>query len=67
MLSSKQIAGFFDDQYLWKELINIFLHGDIPQKRQHLRLVPLVGFIHAAQPRSDLLRTPLPGLEVWPN
>ena len=58
MLLSKQIAGFFEDQYLWKELINIFdfLHGDIPQKRQLLRLVPLVGFIHAAQPRSDLLR-----------
>ena len=34
MLLSKQITGFFDDQYLWKELINIFdfLHGDIPQK-----------------------------------
>ena len=30
MLSTSQIAGFFDQRYLWKESINIidFLHGE---------------------------------------
>ena len=35
MLSSNQIARLFDDQYLWKERINIldFLHGDTHHRK----------------------------------
>ena len=35
MLSSNQIARLFDDQYLWKEWINIldFLHGDTHHRK----------------------------------
>ena len=35
MLSTNQIAVFFEHQFIRKELINLldFLHGDIDQKR----------------------------------
>ena len=45
MLSSNQITGFFDHQYLWKEYMNIvdFFHGDIHTGRQHLKLLLLAS------------------------
>ena len=38
---TNQIAGLFDHQYLWKEVINVldFLHRDIYHIRYHLRVI----------------------------
>ena len=49
MLSSNQIAGFFDHQYLRKQCTHIldFLRGDFTKKRYHMRLSLVVGCLQA--------------------
>ena len=49
MLSSNQIAVFFDDQYLWKKYISIFdfLCRNIHKEKVACEVTTLVGCVQA--------------------
>ena len=64
MLSSNQIAGFFNHQYLRKQCIHIldFLRGDFTKKRYH-EGVPF-GWVSAGMPNHSQICRYFPGVPL---
>ena len=59
MLSSNQIAGFFDHDYLWKECMDIFyfLQGNVHQGKITFETTTFIwGMSRHCEQRPNLLR-----------
>lgn len=66
ILSSSQIAGFFDYQYLWNQCISIFdfFHGDIRQGDVFCEFTEF-GWVCPGMPRNTQTCLDLPGGWSW--